>query len=140
MRNVVLLLVVLGITIAATPSMATEPTDADAIRRVIDDQIVAFQNDDGDRAFSHAAPGIRARFGSADFFMRMVRQNYRPLYRLRSYDFETLSIEDGTPVQPVRLVGPTGRISLALYQMERQPDGGWKIAGCVLVRLDENVT
>ena len=39
--------------------------------------------------------------------------------------------------QPVRVTGPDGRPVLAMYHMEQQPDGGWRIAGVVLRALEE---
>jgi hypothetical protein len=35
-------------------------------------------------------------------------------------------------VQSVELVGPDGGHYIALYRMEKQPDGSWKINGCEL--------
>jgi len=40
------------------------------------------------------------------------------------------------PVQEVVLIGPNGQEWLALYAMEQQPDGSWKIAGVRLVRQE----
>ena len=111
-----------------------EAADVQGIRRVIEQQIDAFQQDDGTRAFSFAAPAIRKIFPTAEIFMRMVRQGYQPVYRPRSYAFDELTRIDGRLVQPVRVVGPDGVPVTALYIMERQPDGGWKIGGCVLTR------
>ena len=35
-------------------------------------------------------------------------------------------------IQPLRLVAPDNTVLVALYTMEKQKDGRWKIAGCVL--------
>lgn len=106
-----------------------DAADKAAIVAVIQDQLAAFHADDGNRAFSHASPGIRAMFGQADTFMSMVRQGYPPVYRSRSVDFRSLSFEQGGWVQRVYMVGPKGRAIIARYRMERQPDGSWKING-----------
>lgn len=42
---------------------------------------------------------------------------------------------DGEIVQPVRLTDADGRAWLALYPMQREPDGTWRINGCRLARL-----
>jgi len=39
----------------------------------------------------------------------------------------------GQVVQQVELVGPDGATQLALYTMERDGAGHWRIAGCSLV-------
>ena len=55
--------------------------DLTAIREMISDQLAAFVADDGERAFSHASPGIRGLFGNAAAFMAMVRGGYPSVYR-----------------------------------------------------------
>jgi Domain of unknown function (DUF4864) len=40
---------------------------------------------------------------------------------------------DGQLTQPVLLVGPEGDFVVALYAMQRQRDGDWKILGCSLI-------
>jgi ketosteroid isomerase-like protein len=111
-----------------------ETADVKSIRRVIEQQIDAFKRDDATGAYSFAAPPIRKIFPSAEIFMRMVRQGYQPVYRPRSFAFEELTRIDGKLVQPVRVIGPDGLPVTALYIMERQPDGSWKIGGCVLTQ------
>ena len=52
-----------------------------------------------------------------------------------SYSFDELTRIEGKLVQPVRVIGPDGVPVTALYIMERQSDGNWKIGGCVLTRV-----
>src|SRR5207245_9425159 len=113
------------------------PEDRAQIRAVIEDQLAAFRRDDGVAAFSYAAPVIRERFATPDNFMEMVRTGYRPVYRPREVAFGTLELRDGRLVQRALLVGPDGVATVALYVMERQPDGSWKIAACLLTTADD---
>jgi len=99
---------------------------------VIEGQIAAFARDDADAAFAFASPDIRRTFMTADRFMEMVRSGFRPVYRPRSYSFGAPALVGGTPVQPVRVIGPDGRGVVALYRMQRQADGSWRIAGVTL--------
>ena len=121
---------------AARAQGTVAPPDQAAIQQVITAQIEAFRHDDGDAAFGFAAPRIKAMFGDARHFLAMVRQTYPPVYRPRSFSFGTLTPQDGLPVQKVELVGPDGQGALALYSMEHEPDGKWRIAGCVLVKSE----
>jgi hypothetical protein len=113
----------------------------DAIRSVIERQLDAFQRDDGSEAFSYASPTIQRKFRTPETFMRMVRSGYPQVYRPQAVQFEGLTAQDdGRVVQEVFFVGPDGGGSLALYFMERQPDGSWKIDGVRLTRLPDATT
>jgi hypothetical protein len=114
--------------------------DAAAVREVIEAQLDAFKRDDAQRAFSYAAPGIRQMFGTAENFVQMVRTSYPVVYRPRTVQFERFEVVDDEVFQPVRLTDAQGQAWLALYAMERQPDGTWRINGCQLARLGERET
>ncbi|MCB1883592.1 MAG: DUF4864 domain-containing protein [Geminicoccaceae bacterium] len=111
--------------------------DAPAIRAVIEAQLKAFRSDDGAAAFAKASPGIQAMFGTPENFMAMVRQGYPQVYRPRAVEFADIVTERGRPVQRVRIVGPDGKVVMAHYPMQRQPDGSWRIDGCYLEELPE---
>ena len=65
-------------------------------------------------------------------FMSMVRNGYQPVYRPRSTQFGVFEEVQGQFVQHVEVEGPDGVSRTALYTMEREPDGTWRISGCVL--------
>jgi hypothetical protein len=134
MAAVLAVAVVPGVFSVSTDAQAAEVDGANAaaIRQIIQDQLAAFQRDDGVEAFSYASPGIQAQFQTPEFFMEMVRQGYQPVYRPRDVEFRELKIEGNVIVQEVHLVGPDGQPVLARYTMERQPDGSWRISGCYL--------
>ena len=129
----VLLLAACAWTAAAVAQAPASQADRAAIRAVIGDQISAFRRDDGDAAFAFAAPSIRDMFGTADRFMAMVRGGYQPVYRPRQVEFGDLMLKEGALTQVVHVVGPDGIPVTALYFMERQADGTWRISGCSLV-------
>jgi hypothetical protein len=116
------------------PNIELPQADRDAIQGVIRQQIQAFRRDDPAAAFAFAAPPIQQMFGDAERFMDMVREAYAPVYRPREVTFGELVTIDGELVQKVELVGPEGEAVLALYTMQRQPDGSWRINGCTLTR------
>lgn len=111
--------------------------DRAAMEDVIRRQIDAFRRDDGQAAFSFATPDIRRMFRTPEIFMSMVRQGYAPVYRPREVEFRDVIERDGAVVQRVYLVGPDGTPVIALYTMERQSDGIWKIGGCTLLKSDD---
>jgi len=121
--------------LAGDPPLA--PADATAIREVIQNQIEAFRRDDGATAFGYASPMIQEKFGDPGNFMNMVRSGYPQVYRPKTVEFEELSVEEVGPVQNVLVVGPDGIPVLAIYLMQRQPDGSWRINGVYLTRIPD---
>lgn len=118
------------------PARAQSDIERQAIQSVIDRQIAAFKRDDGKEAFGYAAPDLQAQFGSSDIFMGMVKTGYAPVYRPRVYEFRDLKIINGVMTQQVYVVGPDGIPRLALYFMQQQGDGSWRVAGCVLLDFE----
>lgn len=120
----------------ADDAASVSAADHQAIEQVITSQLNAFRRDAGDTAFSLASPKIRSIFGDASNFMAMVRQGYPPVYRPRSFAFEQVVTINERIVQRVMFIGPDGTRALALYAMEREPDGTWRIDGCELTQPD----
>jgi hypothetical protein len=120
----------------ANPARAEDPVsraDQHAIQGVIASQMDAFRHDDGTKAFSFATPQLQTMFGSPATFMGLVRRAYQPVYRPRSFHFGDAHTEGDAVIQEVALIGPDGLPHLALYTMEHEPDGNWKIAACQLL-------
>lgn len=140
MRSLVLVLALLAWPLSVSAQDSSGGADAAAIRSVIERQLEAFQRDDATAAFAFAAPDIQARFGTPEAFMDMVKRAYQPVYRPRETEFRALTTGEEGPVQKVLLVGPDGRLVLALYSMEREADGSWRISGCVLVEAEERTS
>ena len=119
-------------------ALADGPSSADreAIHGLISSQIDAFRKDDGVAAFSYASPTIKGLFQTPDNFMQMVRQGYPPVYRPQSVTFGDMADTPAGPLQQVFLTGPDGKGYVALYSLQRQPDGSWLINGCSIVDAD----
>jgi hypothetical protein len=111
--------------------------DTAAIRSVISHQLGAFLKDDQTAAFSDASPTIQGLFHDPDTFMRMVRSAYQPVYRASGVEFRALTTIEGRLVQRVYMVGPDGIAVLADYEMQRQPDGSWRINGCSIAKAPD---
>jgi ketosteroid isomerase-like protein len=132
--------IVLGLLIALWAGAAHAQTGEDrmSIQSVITAQLEAFQHDDAGAAFEKASPMIQQLFGTPDNFIAMVQKGYPPVYRPRGSSFAGLEDgDDGQLIQKVELTGPDGRDYLALYIMQKQPDGSWKINGCQLTESEK---
>ncbi len=123
-----------ALMLAPLAALAFTNEDRAESRAVIERQIEAFRREDGATAFSFASPELQMLFHDPDRFMAMVRNGYQPVYRPKTYSFsgdaetaeglsETLTIEDAD-----------GQAWTALYTLEKQPDGSWKITSCHLVK------
>jgi len=118
-------------------SVQVEAADRAAIVAAIQGQLTAFRAGNGPAAFAHASPTIKQMFGTMENFMAMVQSAYPAVYRARNVEFRDTLTTSGDVVQRVRLVGPDGRAVIAAYQMEKQPDGSWRINGCSLLDDDD---
>jgi hypothetical protein len=125
---------------AGAEESTVAPTDRAAIKGVIERQIAAFAADDAAAAFSFATPFIQNQFGSPERFMRMVREGYQAVYRPRSLSFRETGRVGDTVVQEVDLIGPDGLGARALYFMQRDNDGSWRINGVTLTPDGEKET
>lgn len=106
------------------------------VERIIASQIDAFRRDDGVAAFAFAAPEIQLKFQNPQFFMSMVQQGYKPVYRPQSFEFTAIEEVNGLVRQLVDLVGPDGDLWTAEYLLRRMPDGTLRIAACSLRKRD----
>ena len=102
------------------------------IRSIVEAQRAALVAGDGPRAFSYASPGIREQLGDARTFLSMVEQSYGELLEAREAVLLDGAVIDGQVIQPLRLVMPDNTIYIALYTMEKQRGGSWRISGCVI--------
>lgn len=134
MRRTLAVLIVLALL---GPVHAVDDADRAAIRDVIERQLQAFQRDDAAAAYALAAPRIKEAFSSEERFMEMVRQGYPPVHRFSGYRFGDAQDGPDGMAQSVRIQDRTGVAWVALYTLERQPDGSWKVSGCVLQKAPE---
>jgi hypothetical protein len=135
MRALVLLVVLLlGL---ASPTRAAD--NVAAAQDVIRSQVEAFSHDDASAAYSFAAPAIHEMFPQAELFMFMVQHSYAPVYRHRSFEFGEAAVTDGKVAQRAHIVDDNGEAWEALYTLEQQPDGSFKIIGCVLLKPGQAV-
>ena len=126
--------IVLIVAILLGLSAPARADDVAAAQSVIRAQEQAFSRDDAGAAYSHAAPEIRQLFPQADIFMQMVRQGYAPVYRHKSFEFGEARAAGGHIAQRVHIVDDNGEAWEALYTLEQQADGSFRITGCSLLK------
>jgi Domain of unknown function (DUF4864) len=107
--------------------------DATAIQNSIANQLQAFQTQNDGAAYSYAAPNVTTIFPTVDGFIAMVKRGYDPIYNNTKFRFGKLGIDSlARPAQRVLITTASGKTYEAIYAMEKQADGSWKIAGVQL--------
>jgi hypothetical protein len=132
MRTVLLVLTLLMVPSAA---FAVDAAARDAAKATVERQIEAFRRDDAATAYAQAAPAIQSMFPSPETFIAMVREGYAAVYRARRYSVDRIEEagDDGLALG-VTLQDADGTDWAALYSLEKQADGAWRITGCRLVK------
>lgn len=126
-------IIALGLLIGLAVRSLAGDAEIQAAQATIDSQIKAFLADDTAGAYSYAAPNVKRIFPTVDAFMSMVTNGYQPVYRPKNYSFG--KVEQLSPtsiVQQVLLTGPDGKDYEAVYTLELQPDGQFRITGVSL--------
>ena len=131
------LLVLIFVLLGGASARATN--DVAAAQGVIRAQEQAFVRGDAAAAYSYAAPAIRELFPTPDIFMSMVQDGYAPVYRHKSFEFGETKVEGSWIGQRVHIVDANGEAWEALYTLEQQPDGSYKITGCSLLKAGQAV-
>lgn len=128
-----ILAVIAVLTAMIVPVVQAQTTeDASAIRATIGAQLEAIQQDDWDRAFTYASPGIQGVFGDPETFSQMVRGGYPMVWRPQSVEYGELRPTESGPAQRMIFVGPDGLLHFADYYMV-EIDGVWRVKGVRLV-------
>jgi len=120
------------LALAGTPVIAGD-SEVKAAQETIDSQLKAFLGDDPATAYSFAAPNVQRLFPTVEAFMGMVTSGYQPVYRPKTYAFGKVQELSATSIiQEVLIVGPDGKDYQAVYTLELQPDGVFRITGVSL--------
>lgn len=130
------LLVVISLVFSSAAAFAD---DVAAAQGVIRAQEQAFVRGDARAAYSHAAPAIKEIFPAPDIFMSMVQNGYAPIYRHKSFEFGESKSEGSWISQRVHIIDANGEAWEALYTLEQQADGSYKITGCSLLKAGQSV-
>ena len=130
------LLVALSFAFSPVTAIADDAATAQSVIRA---QEQAFSRDDAGAAYSYAAPAIKQIFPEAGIFMSMVERAYAPVYRHKSFEFGDTKTEGNWIAQRVHIIDANGEAWEAMYTLEQQPDGSYKITGCSLLKAGQSV-
>ena len=123
----VFMLAISGVAIAQTEQLSDS-------QQVIENQIRAFHQRDHEEAFGYAAPALRIVFRDVENFIKMVKRGYNPIYAAQNWAFGR-SRTEGTKIHHEVLISvPKGGEWVALYSLQKQQNGMWKIVGVQLLK------
>lgn len=129
-------LLVFALLSFAGPTRADDVTTAQSVIRA---QEQALGRSDANAAWSYASPAIKKLFPQADIFMQMVQNSYPPVWRHKSFEFGEARTEGHWVAQRVHIVDENGEAWEAMYTLEQDADGSFKITGCSLLKAGQSV-
>jgi hypothetical protein len=118
---------------SAEPLESITSADAVAIHEVVQAQLTAFANDDAAAAFELTTEEKRVLIGSADNFLRLIREQYEPIYKPLAVIYFKPEVVHGVAVQMVRVTDASSRVWVAIFWMQQDGKSQWKIDGCHLL-------
>jgi Domain of unknown function (DUF4864) len=133
-----IIMVALVAILFTSPLRAETISDSDkqAFRQIVTGQLEAMKSNDDVTAYNYAAPIIKGIFPTPEIFMAMVKRGYPPVYQNNGYKLGAVLPDGlGRPAVHVVISAIDGKRYEAVYSMQRQPDGSWKIAACALTEL-----
>jgi hypothetical protein len=130
-------LIVFALLAFAAPAFAAD--DVTSAQGVIRAQEQAFVRGDAAAAYSYASPAIKKLFPQADIFMSMVQNSYAPVWRHKSFEFGEARVEGNWVAQRVHIVDADGEAWEAMYTLEQDANGTFKITGCSLLKAGQSV-
>ncbi len=120
--------------------LAQAEDNSKIVQGIIKQQIDAFRSDDGETAYSFAAPGIKSAFPDTQRFMEMVKNSYGPIYRPGNLTFgRNASEDDGRlMMQELLITDRKGDSWQTVYILARQDDGSYRITGVRLAPIQDS--
>lgn len=123
---------VAALALSVLPALGGE-AEIRAAQSSIEAQIRAFLAGENETAYSYAAPSIKRLFPTVEQFMAMVRNGYQPVWKPRNFAFgEAVETSPTSIIQKVLVTGPDGKNYEAIYTLELQDDGTFRITGVSL--------
>jgi len=130
---------VLAVFAIAPAEAQTSDADQAAIRQVIQSQMAAIRRMTGRPPTAMRRPPSR-RIHQSSGLPGDGEDGLSRRLPSREVEFRDLKVENGRLLQEVYVVGPDGKPALAVYEMQRQPDGSWRINGCWLTSAPDQTS
>ena len=122
--------------LAVGPIIAQEGENA--WREAVNGQIEAFRSGDAETALEFAGAAFHETYSDAERFLADIeRAGYGPIVTSRTHSFGSFrELSDTVVLQVVNLVGPDQSLYEAVYQMQDEPERGWRVQGVVMRKTE----
>ena len=137
MRFFCLLLILFAFT---RPVGAVTTQSSSDIRTVIEAQLNAFSLGDAEAAFNAVSFEVKTIYKTANSFMKMVLDNYTPLFFAKKWRFDQLFLVSEGSVQVLYVNDPMGNDWVAWYKMVKSQNGSWKIDNVSMALIEGVLT
>lgn len=106
-----------------------------ATKQVIEGQLEAFRNDDGETAFSFATQNIQVMFENPGRFLEMVKADYNVVYRPTTVEFVRFEASEEVAWHTVQMVDASKTLWNVYYRLINTGKTGWKISSCQIAKV-----
>ena len=126
-----------GIQTGETPLMQTASMQAQSeIRTTIEQQLRAIRERNDRAAYELASLDTDEKKITPQAFMREIRRKQPSLYN--HVYFEILPQTGSEKFQKVKLIDRQGKEALAMFKMEPDNQGGWRVGNVVILKTDQD--
>jgi hypothetical protein len=115
-----------------TPDSVIGDNDRLAIKDAVRDQLRALATLKAGDAFAQLAPSTQKYFGEPDTFLLQIAENVAPILSTKKFAFIGVGRDETSVFQEVLITDEAGLKWMANFQVQRQPDGSWRVSGCVV--------
>ena len=82
--------------------------------------------------YDSLTPVIKNYYSNSNAFLDHLTTELQPLANARNYSFASIEREATDAVQEVAFIGSRGNEWIARFKLQRQPNGRWAIAQCLV--------
>lgn len=111
-------------------------TEVERIRGSVREQIQAMSARDAAGAYALLTPVIQEYYEDSEAFLNILTSELKPLSNAKTFAFSDVVREDTDALQTVTITDAQGHEWNAQFRLQRQGDGSWAIAGCLVEPVD----
>ena len=113
-------------------------SDKILIRKLIEKQLRAFQENDSETALSLTSPQIQKKYTANDFVMALGSR-YSAILKPRSIIFQDFTLIENFPALTALIMDEANNMAKVFFVVQQQSDFSWRIHGYELIGINEKI-